>query len=239
MADHVVNVCFHGIGTPRRELEPGEAPYWVAEPEFRQILDELMSWPQVAISFDDGNASDAEIALPALVERGLRADFFVVAGRLDQPGSLSRKQVRELRQHGMRIGTHGMAHRSWRGMDPATREQELVVARDRLAQAAQAPVDTAACPLGRYDRRLLADLRELGYTCVYTSDRRAARPGAWLQPRHSVRDGDTPQSLRETVLARPGLPRRARLSAVGLAKRLRVAAPFGALPDLAPVVGLW
>jgi len=24
----VVNICFHGIGAPRRELEPGKEAYW-------------------------------------------------------------------------------------------------------------------------------------------------------------------------------------------------------------------
>jgi peptidoglycan/xylan/chitin deacetylase (PgdA/CDA1 family) len=217
----VVNVCFHGIGTPRRELEPGEAEYWIDQPRFLEVLDELATWPAVRISFDDGNASDAEIALPALRERGLRADFFVLAGRLGGPGSLGEDGVRELAREGMGIGSHGMWHRSWRGMDEATRREELVEARARLAEVVGRPVETAACPLGRYDRRVLAELRRLGYTRVYTSDRRHARPDAWLQPRHSVRAGDTAASMRASALRRPGLRRRVRDSAVGVVKRLR------------------
>ena len=27
--DDVLNICFHGIGTPQRQLEPGEDAYWV------------------------------------------------------------------------------------------------------------------------------------------------------------------------------------------------------------------
>jgi peptidoglycan/xylan/chitin deacetylase (PgdA/CDA1 family) len=221
MGTLVVNVCFHGIGTPGRELEPGEADYWVARQAFLDVLDEVASWPAVRLSFDDGNASDAEIALPALLERGLRADFFVLAGRLDATGSLGEDEVRELARHGMGIGSHGMRHRSWRGMDPATRREELVEARERLAEVAGRPVEAAACPLGRYDRHVLAELRRLGYRRVYTSDRRYARPDAWLQPRHSVRAGDTPASMRASALARPGLRRQVRDSAVGFAKRLR------------------
>lgn len=215
------NVCFHGIGTPRRELEPGEDAYWVTVDQFRALLDELATWPSVRISFDDGNASDVDIALPALVERGLTADFFVLAGRLDTPGSLGRDDVRELHRQGMTIGTHGMSHRSWRGMDPDTRQAELVTARRRLAEVTGAPVDLAACPLGRYDRRCLTELRRLGYTRVFTSDRRPARPQAWLQPRYSARRGDTPGALRAEVLARPGPAQRLRRSAVGVVKRLR------------------
>jgi peptidoglycan/xylan/chitin deacetylase (PgdA/CDA1 family) len=217
----MINICFHGIGTPQRELEPGEELYWIGVPEFLRILDDLLEWPAVRISFDDGNSSDVTVALPALTERGLTADFFVLAGRLDDPGSLDRDDVRELCRHGMAVGSHGMAHRSWRGMDPATREQELVVARARLAAVTGARIETAACPLGRYDRQVLAHLRRLGYAKVFTSDRRRARSQAWLQPRYSVRRHDTPQSLHAEALARPMSIRGARASLVGVAKRLR------------------
>lgn len=222
MADRrVINVCFHGVGEPRRELEPGEDAYWITAEMFGRILDDVRNWPaRVRLSFDDGNASDAEIGLPALVERGLHADFFVLAGRLGTPGSLDDDGVRELKRHGMGVGTHGMRHRSWRGMDPATRDEELVTARERLAEVAGCPVEDAACPLGRYDRRVLTELRRLGYRRVYTSDRRPAWRDAWLQPRFSVRHDDTPETLRAAALEQP-VARRIRSAAVGVVKQWR------------------
>ena len=27
----LLNLCFHGIGTPQRPLEPGEDAYWISE----------------------------------------------------------------------------------------------------------------------------------------------------------------------------------------------------------------
>jgi peptidoglycan/xylan/chitin deacetylase (PgdA/CDA1 family) len=217
----VRNICFHGIGTPERELEPGEDRYWVDTDRFLRILDEIARWPSVAISFDDGNASDARIGLPALVDRGLHGSFFLLAGRLGLPGSVGHDDVKHLVGSGMTIGTHGMSHRSWRRMDQRTRAAELIEARQQLAGAAGADVAHAACPLGRYDRALLADLRKLGYQRVYTSDRSIARPASWLQPRFSVRCEDTPESLREEILRQPGARKRSRDGLVRLAKRLR------------------
>ncbi|MFI7544404.1 polysaccharide deacetylase family protein [Actinoplanes sp. NPDC049599] len=217
----VINICFHGIGTPQRELEPGEDRYWVSEELFLAVLDEVREWPAVRLSFDDGNTSDVEIGLPALLARGLTADFFVLAARLESAGSLDEKAVRQLHDSGMGIGSHGMWHRPWRGMDPATSDAELVQARDRLAAVVGTGVDTAACPLGRYDRRLLGRMRQLGYTRVFTSDRRRARAGSWLQPRYSVRRDDTPGSLRAEALVGPGPLSRLKLEAVGTVKRLR------------------
>lgn len=219
--DSVVNVCFHGVGTPKRELEPGEDVYWVDVDRFRRILDELATWPSVRISFDDGNASDVEIGLPELAERGLVADFFVVAGRLDQSGCLGVDHVRELRDRGMEIGTHGMWHRSWRGLDATESHDELVAARERLAEVVERPVDSAALPLGQYDRTVLSALRRNGYHRVYSSDRRTARRGSWLQPRYSVRRHDTAEGLRAEILSGPPLARRVRATAAGVVKRWR------------------
>jgi peptidoglycan/xylan/chitin deacetylase (PgdA/CDA1 family) len=220
-AARTVNICFHGVGAPARELEPGEQAYWIGRAQFEDILDSVGSHPCVDLSFDDGNSSDVRIALPALVSRGLVARFFVLAGRLGAPGSLGATDLRALHDAGMVVGSHGMHHRPWRRLDDEAARVELVEARERIGEASGAPVAEAACPLGRYDRRLLADLRRLGYTRVYTSDRRRARPGAWLQPRYSVRSGDDEASVRRMVTEAPSAIEGVHRAAVGLAKRVR------------------
>jgi len=217
----VVNLCFHGIGEPARETEPGEDAYWISTDLYLRVLDLVQGDPRVRISFDDGNASDVEIGLPALLDRGLTATFFVLAGRLDQPGSLSRADVRALAAAGMRIGSHGMDHRPWRGLDTSALDRELVQARAELESVSAGVVDHAALPLGRYDRRLLHHVRRSGYTRLHTSDRTWARDGAWLQPRFSLRQRDTVDSVRREMLTRASPAHRARRTAVITAKRLR------------------
>lgn len=219
--DRTRNICFHGIGRPGRTLEPGEEPYWISAAAYLRILDGVLDRPDVALSFDDGNASDYELGLPALRERRLVASFFPLAGRLDQPGSLSSVAVADLRRQGMAIGTHGAAHIPWRELSEEQRTEELVRARDRLAEVSGGPVTEAALPLGRYDRRLLGQLRRLGYTRVYTSDRAPADPRAWLQPRYSARVDCPPEAFLAEVLGTPSLRRRLRSRAVRLVKRLR------------------
>jgi peptidoglycan/xylan/chitin deacetylase (PgdA/CDA1 family) len=216
----VTNVCFHGIGTPDRDLEPGEASYWIGRDAFLGVLDVLAERPEARISFDDGNASDVEIALPALVERGLTATFFVIAGRLEKRGSLAGDHVRELRRAGMDVGTHGMQHRSWRAMSSGETRVELTEARAVLAEVTGQRVVDAALPLGMYDRRLLADLRRHGYRRVYTSDRDSTSEKAWLQPRYSVGSSDTVASVR-AMLEKPTLTHRAERRLARTVKALR------------------
>jgi peptidoglycan/xylan/chitin deacetylase (PgdA/CDA1 family) len=195
-ASRVLNLCFHGIGVPQyRALEPQEDLYWVGADAFDEMLDVIAGGPRVGITFDDGNASDVQIALPALLSRGLHASFFVLAGRLDEPGSLSRADVRELTRQGMTVGCHGLRHRNWRRLDEGGIREEFVTARQVISDAAGAPVREAACPFGEYDRRVLHELRRQGFSRAYTIDGRPARPDAWLQHRYIVRSDDTPEKI--------------------------------------------
>jgi peptidoglycan/xylan/chitin deacetylase (PgdA/CDA1 family) len=196
------NISFHGIGTPDGpEREPGEHRYWVTESAFLRVLDLVAEQAKVRLSFDDGNASDAAVALPALRERGLTADFFPIADRLGTRGNLENDAVRALADAGMTVGTHGAAHRPWTRIPAESHHIELQDARARIADAAGSPVDTAACPFGAYDRRVLRALRAVGYRTVFTSDARPAHSGSWLQPRYSVEADDTVESVRTRMLA--------------------------------------
>jgi peptidoglycan/xylan/chitin deacetylase (PgdA/CDA1 family) len=182
----VLNLSFHGVGQPRRLLTPREESYWLDDGTLAEILDFAVGRDDVRLSFDDGNSSDVDVALPALVDRDLTASFFVVAGLIGEPGYLDRADVRELVGAGMTIGCHGMRHRAWRGLDSAALTEELIDARHLLESAAGSPVREAACPFGRYDRRSLKSLRDSGYERVFTSDGGWADPAAWLQPRATV-----------------------------------------------------
>jgi peptidoglycan/xylan/chitin deacetylase (PgdA/CDA1 family) len=187
----MINLCFHGIGTPADGIPAEEAAYWIGVDTFHRVMDLVAERSDVRLTFDDGNASDISVALPDLVGRGRTAEFFVIAGRLGDPGSLSAGEVRVLRRAGMSVGSHGMHHRVWWRLSPADQHEELVVARRLLEEVLGEPVLTAACPLGRYDRSTLTALRRLRYDRVYTSDRALARPGTWRQARFSLKAGDT------------------------------------------------
>jgi peptidoglycan/xylan/chitin deacetylase (PgdA/CDA1 family) len=216
MRRRAINLTFHGVGECQRPLESGEADVWVSEDRFLSLLDVAATRDDVRISFDDGNASDVEIALPALCERGLSATFFVVAGRLDEPGFVDARGVRRLAAAGMRIGCHGMRHRPWRGLDERALHEELVEAKARLEEIVECPVTAAACPFGSYDRRVLHMLRRSGYRHAYTSDRGTARLEAFLQSRNSIGPSDEPDLLPRIVsLDRrmaSALPRRMKLA---------------------------
>lgn len=214
------HLLFHGVGKPRRELEPGEADLWISPSQLHETLD-LIANTDVRVSVDDGNVSDLEVILPALKCRSLMATFFPIAGRIGEPGSLSASAIRELRDEGMPIGSHGMRHRPWRRLTADEEYEEFVVARERLMDVLQRPVNAAACPRGAYDRRSLRVLRRLGYSHVFTSDRGPSDPEAWIQARDSIRRWDDRDSVAAAVIRGPSAPTRLVMYGKRLIKRLR------------------
>ena len=121
----------------------------------------------------------------------------------------------------MTVGTHGMDHRPWRRLSASDSDRELVQARATIADVVGRPVDEAAVPFGAYDRRLLAELRRLGYATVHTSDGSVAQSNAWLQPRLSVAATDTAETLGMRLLVPPSRFQLAQAAVKGRLKRLR------------------
>jgi peptidoglycan/xylan/chitin deacetylase (PgdA/CDA1 family) len=202
----VTNLCFHGIGTPERVLEPGEELYWVKAAQFEEFLEVASRYPSLRISFDDGNASDAALALPALRRHKLKAAFFVLSGRLDKPGSLTTAEVRSLSRAGMTVGSHGIWHRSWRFTTNQELHEELADAAAIIADAAGCPVHQVAFPFGAYDRRVLNAVRRHGFTRAYTINGGPAKSDAWLQSRYLVRSDDTPADIERRAHSPHGTP---------------------------------
>jgi len=200
---------FHGLGSPPAYVDADEAPFWLRPAFFAEVLDLVRGLRGVHITFDDGNASDFEAALPELARRGQTAEFFLVASKIDEPGYLTRAQISEMVAAGMTIGTHGMAHRAWPDCDDRTLAVEINDARARIAAVTARPVTSASCPFGAYDRRTLQALRAAGFDRVYTSDRGVARSDDWLQCRNTLRFGDTLVNVEQLLRCSPGVLRTA------------------------------
>lgn len=201
IADRVV-INFHGIGTPWEGVPADEVDYWCPREQWPELADELAMLAEDGtafdVTFDDGNLSDLAEAVPTLVERGLRATFFVCAGRIGQAHYLDASQLRDLISAGMDIGSHGWEHVDLRRVDPPTLARETVDARNKIQEAAGVGVDEFALPFGSYDRRVLRSLKR--YRRVFSSDGGRMSPSVWLAPRVSYvrgwRTGDITRMAR-------------------------------------------
>lgn len=215
---------FHGIGQPRRTLEPGEDRYWISRDIFRTVLDLVVAEAEtakVSFTFDDGNLSDLDIGAEDLARQGWSATFFVLSSRIGQPGSLGAGDIRALRAMGHRIGSHGADHVDWTRLDAAGQQREFVEARDRIATILGEPVESAAIPFGRYDGSVVRALRRHGYRAAYSSDGGHWRQGQFPAPRTSLRADMTPASITALLRGREApLRRMRRATAMMLKKRI-------------------
>jgi peptidoglycan/xylan/chitin deacetylase (PgdA/CDA1 family) len=216
-----VSIIFHGIGTPGRVLEPGEAPYWISVEKFERVLDRITALPvpsDLHITFDDGNLSDHDVAFPRLRDRGLAADIFVLTGRIGAAGSLGRDHIQRMQNAGFGIGSHGIAHQNWARLGGDDLAEELVTSYAVLQEICAAPPCGAAIPFGSYDSRVINALRQAGYVCAWSSDRGTYDRGSFLRARTSIRADTTDADLTD-ILAGHLSPAAWARRAIGMARK--------------------
>ncbi|MFZ0322125.1 MAG: polysaccharide deacetylase family protein [Candidatus Sulfotelmatobacter sp.] len=186
--DSIVFLMFHELeiaGRPLCQADPGYVRYVLREVDFRAQMDYLKvnGWQglsvgqalefseghNVAITFDDGSATDLLMAAPTLQQTKFNATFFITCGRLGKPGYLSIPQLKELGCQGFEIGCHSMTHPYLTDLDESGLRYEICDAKTQLEQIMGQPVEHFSCPGGRCDDRVVAMARAAGYKTLSTS----------------------------------------------------------------------
>jgi peptidoglycan/xylan/chitin deacetylase (PgdA/CDA1 family) len=197
---------FHGIGVPHAQIGAEERRYWISAELFSQIIKlTSQSRKPCAYTFDDGNLSDLEIAMPELVAAGITAAFFVLTGRIGRPNYLDAQDIRRLADAGMTIGLHGKNHVDWRACDDKTFEEETTGARKELEAILGQSVDSVAIPFGAYNKRILARLTALGFRSIYTSDGGFGDPEETIIPRMSLRADMDAKYIKDVIAGKESM----------------------------------
>lgn len=124
----------------------------------------------IAITFDDGSASDYSIALPVLKHFGFSATFFITTGRIGTNNYLTNHQVDELVQNGMVVGSHTVTHRFLSALDDDELYFELFESKKMLELITNYPVSQVSLPGGRCNDFVLDVAVRAGYEIVCTSN---------------------------------------------------------------------
>ena len=157
-----------------------------------------LSRPAVAITFDDGYRDNYDFALPALVERGMSATFFLTMGLLERdPAVLERfktlrqstddeiapldwGQVREMKEEGMSFGSHTWSHPNLAKVPDQVALEEFRSSKLLLEERLSEPVNSVAYPFGKprrqFNGRTLELARDAGYRLGGSILTRAVRP---------------------------------------------------------------
>jgi peptidoglycan/xylan/chitin deacetylase (PgdA/CDA1 family) len=123
----------------------------------------------IVISVDDGYVDDVRTILPDLARWHMVATFFVITGRMNEPGFLNAAQIRQLDRAGMDVGDHTAHHVDLRALTPAELTAETAGSRQALERVLGHPVYFFAYPFGEYDAAVLKAVRAAGFTIAYTT----------------------------------------------------------------------
>jgi peptidoglycan/xylan/chitin deacetylase (PgdA/CDA1 family) len=148
-------------------------------------LDELrseMDRPagRFVVTFDDGYASVAERALPALQRHNVRAIVFLVAGKLggrndwdiakgDVAESLmDAAQIKTWLAAGHQIGSHSLTHPNLRKISSAAAREEIAASRKLLEDVFGVAVEHFCYPYGAGNEEIRDLVGEAGYQTACT-----------------------------------------------------------------------
>jgi peptidoglycan/xylan/chitin deacetylase (PgdA/CDA1 family) len=184
------------------------------------------------LTFDDAYADLLEVARPLLVERGIPAVAFAIAGELGGTNGwdsrrgaaslalLDAEGLRTVAADGIEVGSHGSSHAALPEIAAGQLEDEIAGSARRLEELGLPRPRSFSYPFGRWNPGIAAAVRAAGYELALTtawgvvgrdSDRFAL-------PRIEVHASDTPLKLRLKLLAAgwPGLLRDVFLKLAGV-----------------------
>jgi len=167
---------------PARELEDQVA--WLEEHGFRAVtlsqvwrnwqgLDALPARP-VVLTFDDGDASQAQRALPILARHGWPAVLNLKVGNLGR-GGITELQVRKLLDAGWELGAHTITHPDLTTLGADALRREVAGSRAEIARRFGVEPLFFCYPAGRYDARVARAVRAAGFRGATTTDIGLAR----------------------------------------------------------------
>lgn len=130
----------------------------------------------VVVSFDDGYRSTAEVALPALRERGWPGVLNLKVRSLERAWGIRPRQVRMLIAAGWEIEAHSLTHPDLTAVGNRQLTVEVAGSRASIQKRFGVPVDFFCYPSGRHDARVIAAVRRAGFLGATTTLDGLARP---------------------------------------------------------------
>ena len=221
--DGIPVLNYHGIAAHDVDDNLPDRKFWVAAPTLRQQIDRIRhagyrtgllaehwgatepapSTRSVVLTFDDGRASDYEIAFPLLLEMGARAEFFVNTAAVETPGHLTWRQIEEMHRAGMRFQSHAHDHVVLLTLSPTALEWQLSTSKRLLENRLGRAVEFVAAPYGLLGHRVVDMASRLGYRAVCNSRQWPARPGRRIVNRVAIQADTTPVHFAGLIAGDP------------------------------------
>jgi peptidoglycan/xylan/chitin deacetylase (PgdA/CDA1 family) len=119
---------------------------------------------RIVITFDQAEREELKKILPVLKEYGYRAAIFLTADKVDDPASLSVKEIHTLHKGGFEFGSRGLSGRRLRGMGRDEKWKEIFGSKHYLEDLLGFKIDFFCYPWGDYDEEAVRLARQAAYS---------------------------------------------------------------------------
>ncbi len=195
------------VGAFRRQMA------WLRERGIRTLrMDEIVSdcpdgnGSSICLTFDDGWLGNYHHAYPILREYDLKATFFVTTRLIGKPLYMTWDLLREMKDAGMSIQSHGVTHRPLAGLGQKDLNLELLISKRVIERQLSVRVRHLSLPHGLKEFKIWPLARQIGYQSICTSD--AGFYDCRMQPpwinRIRIGDGVTEGKFRAIALGESG-----------------------------------
>ncbi len=157
----------------------------------------------IVITVDDGYRDSFEVALPALLDHGLTATFFLLTAPIDEGSTefVTWEEVRALHAAGMEIGAHSYTHMDLTGKSADYVVWQAVGSKEAIEARIGEPVRFFAYPSGAYDDNAERVVESAGFWGAVTTEPgcRQSEGGLYTLARVRVTPQDSLRSLAEKL----------------------------------------
>jgi len=125
----------------------------------------------VVITFDDGYANNYYHAFDILKKYNFPATVFVPSDSIGDEGRLTKKQLKEMAEYGITIGSHTKTEAYLPEIKEGDLQQEIAESKWHLEEVIDVPVDFLAYPIGGFSEPIKKIVQEVGYKAAFTTNR--------------------------------------------------------------------
>jgi peptidoglycan/xylan/chitin deacetylase (PgdA/CDA1 family) len=148
---------------------------------------------KVVLTFDDGYLTFYSYAWPILKEFNQQATIFIIGKMVEKSDYLTWEQIKLLAANGIEIGGHTKTHPLLPTLDAAASREELIGGKQDIETQLGQNITTFCYPTGRYNDKVIQQVKEAGYIAAVTMVQRkaASTDNLLLMPRLGVYKDDS------------------------------------------------
>jgi len=187
MKNEVPILEYHDLSERPHKVRDFHSPYillntkfykqmeWLSKNGYRALtIDDLLrnniSEKAVVLTFDDGHISNYKLAFPILMNFNFVATFFVIPEFLSQKGYITRQQILEMYEQGMKFESHSLTHPYLLSLTKEEIILELRKSKEKIEEIINSDINHFSVPYGFYNKYLVRCVNNAGYKSLVTED---------------------------------------------------------------------